>query len=61
MLDASVMGQIVRYGFATEAIALTIGGNLPIKTEDDYKNPNCNFRAYLTLLDPEGWATMHVF
>ena len=59
MVDASVMGKIVRYGSATEAIALTIGGNFPIKTEDDYKNPNNDFRAYVTVRDPEGWTTMN--
>lgn len=47
----------IEYG-QTETLDLTIGGNFPIKTEDDRKNPNSDFGAHIYPHDPDGWKTL---
>eukprot|EP01084_Bolivina_argentea_P100246 180034_1 len=42
-----VMGSIVRYD--NEKIGITFGGNFEIKHSNDHKNPNNNFRTFMTL------------
>ena len=55
--EPSAMGSIVRYGVHTDRIAISIGGNRPIKTDDDHNHPCNECRAsFLPSKDDEQWT-----
>ena len=59
VVDRLMIGKIIRYGPATEAIGLTVGGNYARKAESSMeweKNPNNNFREWFDH-KKDGWFT----